>query len=588
MMKITKYVLVILASVTLTLVAGTGVALAATATYDSTDVPVAIPDNTTVTSILNVPCGGAIIDVNVALDITHTFDADLDIFLIAPDGTTVELTTDNGGGGNNYTGTIFDDEAATSITAGTAPFTGSFQPEGLLSDLDGRGGEGTWTLEITDDAGADTGTLNSWSLTLETTVDGAIPSTDVPVAITDNATFTSTLTLCESTLIKDVNVEIDITHNWDDDLDIFLIAPDGTRVELATDIGGSGDNFTGTIFDDEAATPIPDSSSEAPFTGYYQPEGLLSVLDGMTTDGTWTLEISDDMAPDPGTLNSWSLTFGDGLTFISGLPSTPAGITSDPVTGNLYYVDFGTIVPVPLYEITPAGVVTQISADCSNGGALGGYPYVDTDIQFLNGIVYIPLDGNSLVACDATTGIATPEHSFTGLGIENGIATNGTQLFVDSGTQAAGFIRSHVPGSGTDSSYFVATPPAVVRSMEHVKGTTYFWSSDNFFYKADPATGGYTQIPLGTPNEDFLVTPDQQYLMATNGVLFGILDLKNNTFDVPFGGFVDTVRHDMTFTKSSSENGCSAYVVDGTRIVEFPGYKCSSFPWTMFLPAIMK
>ena len=61
---------------------------------------------------------------------------------------------------------MFDDQAATSITLGAAPFTGSFKPEGLLSTLNGIPANGTWTLEITDDANADIGTLNSWSLTI--------------------------------------------------------------------------------------------------------------------------------------------------------------------------------------------------------------------------------------------------------------------------------------------------------------------------------------------------------------------------------------------------------------------------------------
>ncbi len=52
-----------------------------------------------------------------------------------PDATMVELSTDNGSTGDNYTNTVFDDEASTAITAGTAPFTGSYRPEGSLSDV---------------------------------------------------------------------------------------------------------------------------------------------------------------------------------------------------------------------------------------------------------------------------------------------------------------------------------------------------------------------------------------------------------------------------------------------------------------------
>jgi uncharacterized repeat protein (TIGR01451 family) len=134
--------------------------------YPSTDTPIAIVDNTTFNSVLTVTDDDTVLDVDVRLNITHTYDGDLDIFLIGPDSTRVELTSDNGGTGENFVDTIFDDEATTPITGGSAPFTGSFQPEGSLAALDGQSAAGTWTLEVTDDAGADQGELVSWDLIL--------------------------------------------------------------------------------------------------------------------------------------------------------------------------------------------------------------------------------------------------------------------------------------------------------------------------------------------------------------------------------------------------------------------------------------
>ena len=101
----------------------------------------------------------------VAINITHTFDGDLDITLIAPNATALELSTDNGGSGDNYIDTHFSYLAGTSITAGSAPFTGSFLPEGDLSILNGVNADGNWILRVCDDAGSDTGTLDSWSIT---------------------------------------------------------------------------------------------------------------------------------------------------------------------------------------------------------------------------------------------------------------------------------------------------------------------------------------------------------------------------------------------------------------------------------------
>jgi subtilisin-like proprotein convertase family protein len=130
-------------------------------------------------------------------------------------------------------------------------------------------------------------------------------SVDVPKTIPDLGTVTSILTVRDTGTIDDVNVRINIQHIWDEDLDVYLTAPDGTRIELFTDIGGMRDDFTNTILDDDAPLSITEGFS--PFTGSFRPEGDLSVLDGMNINGTWMLEVTDDTWLISGDLNSWSL-----------------------------------------------------------------------------------------------------------------------------------------------------------------------------------------------------------------------------------------------------------------------------------------
>jgi len=132
-------------------------------------------------------------------------------------------------------------------------------------------------------------------------------ATDTPVSIsaTGTPTITSTISITDDFLIEDVNVTLDITHTWVSDLDMKLIAPDGTEVILAEDQGGSDDNYTNTTFDDEATTPITGGS--APFTGTFQPQGSLADFNGIQSVGDWTLSIFDDANQDGGSLNSWSL-----------------------------------------------------------------------------------------------------------------------------------------------------------------------------------------------------------------------------------------------------------------------------------------
>jgi subtilisin-like proprotein convertase family protein len=132
---------------------------------NSRNQPQNILDAATITSFINVT-GNIfnIADLNVRLNITHTRDDDLDVVLISPSGTRVRLFSDVGGAGANFNNTTLDDEAPTSINAGTAPFFGRFQPQEPLSILDGEDPNGLWRLEITDDTGANTGRINSWTL----------------------------------------------------------------------------------------------------------------------------------------------------------------------------------------------------------------------------------------------------------------------------------------------------------------------------------------------------------------------------------------------------------------------------------------
>ena len=90
------------------------------------------------------------------------------------------------------------------------------------------------------------------------------------------------------------------------DLDIVLESPTGTREELLSDVGSSGNRLAGTTLDDEAARSIVFGVS--PFEGYFQPKGLLRDISGHNAAGRWTLHITDDTVNgEEGTLAGWSL-----------------------------------------------------------------------------------------------------------------------------------------------------------------------------------------------------------------------------------------------------------------------------------------
>ncbi|MEO8087050.1 MAG: CotH kinase family protein [Bacteroidota bacterium] len=108
--------------------------------------------------------------VSVTINITHTADRDIDCYIASPDGSRIELTTDNGSFGDNYTNTVFRYDASTPITSGNPPYSGSYIPEGDIWRMNnGQNGNGTWQLRVIDDTqNTSTGSVVSWSLTFGT------------------------------------------------------------------------------------------------------------------------------------------------------------------------------------------------------------------------------------------------------------------------------------------------------------------------------------------------------------------------------------------------------------------------------------
>src|SRR5207249_883656 len=120
--------------------------------YESSAVPRPIPDGGSVVSGLDITNLGKVARMNVSLRIDHQWDGDVEVELEHPDGTTVRLVPPTGNSGTNFgvgdcgsTGshTLFSDDAPAPISAGSAPFVGSFRPDQALAAFNGKLVEGT-------------------------------------------------------------------------------------------------------------------------------------------------------------------------------------------------------------------------------------------------------------------------------------------------------------------------------------------------------------------------------------------------------------------------------------------------------------
>jgi subtilisin-like proprotein convertase family protein len=152
-------------------------------TTSSGAISVVIPDNEPFNGAshsLNVAgVTGAVQSISVTFNITHTWDSDLDINLIAPNGNILNLVGARGGSGDNFTNTTISSTSTTSLGSGTPPFSGTFAADGFIgwgpinfaSNVSSFASlfsvpNGTWRLAMADFAGGDIGTLTSWSITI--------------------------------------------------------------------------------------------------------------------------------------------------------------------------------------------------------------------------------------------------------------------------------------------------------------------------------------------------------------------------------------------------------------------------------------
>ncbi len=251
-------------------------------TYTSTNVPKAIPDNTPagVTSTLPVMAPSTTVGkVTVHVAITHTYDSDLIITLISPNNTAVILSNRHGGGGDNYTGTIFDDDAATAISTGTAPFTGSYRPDQPLSVLKGSAANGTWSLKVSDNFTLDTGNLTGWSIDVQPLVPAPCPVYTTPITLTGiqpaNGPVTggNTVTLIGSGFTASMVVSFGATSGT-----VTAVTMGGTRATVTVPAASTAGAVDVTVslpavtpatlpqgYEYQPATPAPGPTMPAPY-----------------------------------------------------------------------------------------------------------------------------------------------------------------------------------------------------------------------------------------------------------------------------------------------------------------------------------
>ena len=264
----------------------------------------AIPYNVTVSDAITVSNSGTATSVSVTLGITHTYIGDLKVDLVAPDGTARTL--------HNYS-----DGSADDIDKTYAPSFGSVPISGV------------WTLQINDKFDADSGVLNSWTLTINYGTD--VTTTVSPVTGISGSGSVYYVTVSSST---DGTYNLDLVssgHNIEDGADNPL-----------TNTAATGADQTYTVSTTVADTTNPRLASIERYSPTSQNTDSQSLIYMATFSESVTGVTASDFILSPNSTGSGN-NGNSPVTGISGSGSVYYVIVSSPADGtyNLDLVSSG-------------------------------------------------------------------------------------------------------------------------------------------------------------------------------------------------------------------------------------------------------
>ena len=281
-----KLIVVSLALVLAALAFGSASASANTGTFRNS-AEITIPEQGTASAYPSTvgvrDMHGPVTDVQVTLNgVYHTRPSDLDVLLVAPDGTSVALMSDACGDVDavNLTWTFHSDNSLPNMSSAACPnpdYSDTNYGEGdawpgvapgaldYLDVLHRKVMNGAWKLYVLDDEGGDSGKVaRGWSLTLTTApVDMLIPAEG---AAGPANPYPSLVTFAgpAGEIVSDVDVDLGpVAHDRGADLDLLLVGPQGHTSVLMSDACGRVVLDGPLGFDDESPFLLPEE--ESPF-----------------------------------------------------------------------------------------------------------------------------------------------------------------------------------------------------------------------------------------------------------------------------------------------------------------------------------
>ena len=462
----------------------------------------AIPYDVTVSDAITVSNSGTATSVSVTLGITHTYIGDLKVDLVAPDGTARTL--------HNYS-----DGSADDIDKTYAPSFGSVPISGV------------WTLRINDNYNADSGVLNSWTLTINYGTDAT--TTVSPVTGISGSGSVYYVTVSSST---DGTYNLDLVssgHNIEDGADnpltnmaatvadqtytVSTTVADTTNPRLAsierysptsqnTDSQSMiykatfSESITGVTASDFTLSPNSTGSGNngnSPVTGISGSGSVYYVIVSSSTDGTYNLDlISSGHNIEDGADNSMTNTAATGADQTYTVSTTVADTTNprlasierhSPTSQN---TDSQYLIYKATFSESVTGVTASdftLSPNSTGSGNNGNSPV--TGISGSGSVYYV-------IVSSSTDGTYNLDLVSSGHNIEDGADNSMT----------------NTAATGADQTYTVSTTVADttnprLASIERHSPTSQNTDSQYLIYKAT-----FSESVTGVTASDFTLSPN--------------------------------------------------------------------------------
>jgi subtilisin-like proprotein convertase family protein len=275
---------------------------------------------------------------------SHSSPDDVDLVLVSPTGRKIVLMSDVGGANPVSNVNLSFSDAGPGFLPDNAPIaSGLYKPTDFepgdsfpapapggaptgsrLSALNGDQPNGMWQLYLVDDSGGSGGSITGgWSIAIQTAPEViSIPESGPAEPYPAAKQITGVQGNVTSVVVRLTN----FSHTSPDDVDILLVAPNGRRVVLMSDVGGSTEiGGLSFVFDDAASSSLPDNGPLA--SGTYKPTDFepgdnfpapaptgavtgttLNAFYGSAPNGLWRLFVVDDSGNNLGSIaGNWSL-----------------------------------------------------------------------------------------------------------------------------------------------------------------------------------------------------------------------------------------------------------------------------------------